>query len=133
MKNSLNGRNRTSYCGEFTTNQIGDEVVAMGWVAKRRDFGNLVFIDLRDKTGIVQVVFNRETFQTDFSAVDSIRNEYVLCVEGQLEAREKDTVNDKIKTGKIEIKQKLTILSVALKQVPFSLTTIFLAIIYDLK
>lgn len=122
MISSLKNKERTNYCGEFDISQVNKAVIAMGWVSKRRDFGNLVFVDLRDKTGIVQVVFDRENFKEDFFVVDSLRNEYVICVEGKVVEREKEAVNDKLKTGNIEIKAaNLTLLSSATKQVPFSL------------
>ena len=73
MYEKLDGQKRTNYCGEFTESQLGQKVVAMGWVAKRRDFGGLVFVDLRDRTGVVQVVFNEQLFKGDFAKVDSIR------------------------------------------------------------
>ena len=119
MYEKLDGQKRTNYCGEFTESQLGQKVVAMGWVAKRRDFGGLVFVDLRDRTGVVQVVFNEQLFKGDFAKVDSIRNEYVLCVEGDLIIRDQETYNPKIPTGTVEIRaEKLTILSSSVP-VPF--------------
>ena len=119
MYEKLDGQTRTNYCGEFTESQLGQKVVAMGWVAKRRDFGGLVFFDLRDRTGVVQVVFNEQLFKGDFAKVDSIRNEYVLCVEGDLIIRDQETYNPKIPTGTVEIRaEKLTILSSSVP-VPF--------------
>ena len=119
MYEQLDGQVRTNYCGEFSESQLNQKVVAMGWVAKRRDFGNLVFVDLRDRTGVVQVVFNHELFAGDFAKVDSIRNEYVLCVEGELILRDEETYNPKIPTGTVEISAKsLKILSSSVP-VPF--------------
>ena len=119
MYEKLDGLKRTNYCGEYNESQLGKRVVAMGWVSKRRDFGGLVFVDLRDRTGIVQVVFNESTFKGDFAKVDSIRNEYVLCVEGELVIRDKETYNPKLPTGTIEIRaDQLKILASSIP-VPF--------------
>lgn len=104
MYEKLENKQRTSYCGEFSEKQLGQKVTAFGWVAKRRDFGGLVFVDLRDRTGIVQVVFNEGTFAGDYSKVDMLRNEFVLCVEGDLVLRDQETVNPKLENGTIEIR-----------------------------
>ncbi len=104
MYEKLNGKERTKYCGEFKESDLGKRVTAMGWVSKRRDFGGLVFVDLRDRTGIIQVVFNEATFKGDYAKVDSIRNEFVLCVEGELVVRDEETYNPKLPTGTIEIR-----------------------------
>lgn len=104
MYEKLNGKIRTCYCGEFNESQLNSKVTAMGWVGKRRDFGGLVFVDLRDRTGIVQVVFNESTFKGDYSKVDMLRNEYVVCVEGTLVIRDADTYNPKLPTGTVEIR-----------------------------
>ncbi|MGM0844125.1 MAG: aspartate--tRNA ligase [Bacillota bacterium] len=94
---------RTVYCGEVTEKFIGEKVTLKGWVQKRRDLGGLIFIDLRDRKGIVQVVFNPETSSKALAAAEKIRNEFVLSVTGLVSAREEGTVNDNLKTGKIEI------------------------------
>ena len=104
MYEKLDGRKRTSYCGEFNETQLNTNVTAMGWVGKRRDFGGLVFVDLRDRTGIVQVVFNESTFKGDYSKVDLLRNEFVICVQGKLVIRDEDTYNPKLPTGTVEIR-----------------------------
>lgn len=106
MYENLDGKQRTLYCGQFSEKELGQSVVACGWVSKRRDFGGLVFVDLRDRTGIVQVVFNEAEFQGDYKKVDMLRNEYVLCVEGKVILRDEETINPKLENGTIEIRAK---------------------------
>ena len=92
---------RTVMCGDVTEEYIGKEVVINGWVAKNRDLGGLVFADIRDKKGIVQVVFD-ETVPADVLAkAQTLRSEFVVGVKGKVRARE--AVNDQIRTGKVEI------------------------------
>lgn len=76
---------RTALCAEFTPEDVGKEVTLMGWADTRRDLGALIFIDLRDRSGIMQVVFDESHFKGDFAAVEHIRNEYVLAVRGTIE------------------------------------------------
>lgn len=110
---------RTYYCGEVTEEAIGEKVSLKGWVQKRRDLGGLIFIDLRDRTGIVQVVFNPEVSPEALAAAEKVRNEYVLDIEGKVIAREEGTVNENLKTGRIEIQaEKITIINEA-KTPPF--------------
>lgn len=112
---------RTYYCGEVTEAAIGEKVILKGWVQKRRDLGGLIFIDLRDRTGIVQVVFNPEVSNEALTIAEKVRNEFVLDIEGTVIAREEGTINENLKTGKIEIKaDKVTILNEA-KTPPFTL------------
>lgn len=94
---------RTYYCGEISEKNEGETVVLKGWVQKRRDLGGLIFIDLRDRTGIVQVVFNPDVSKEALAIADGVRSEYVLDVQGKVVLREKGTENPKLKTGKIEI------------------------------
>ncbi|WP_374722402.1 aspartate--tRNA ligase [Peribacillus tepidiphilus] len=94
---------RTYFCGEVTEQAIGESVTLKGWVQKRRDLGGLIFIDLRDRTGIVQVVFNPDVSKEALELAEKIRSEYVLDVKGIVVAREEGTVNNNLKTGKIEI------------------------------
>jgi aspartyl-tRNA synthetase len=105
---------RTYYCGEITEKAIGEKVVLKGWVQKRRDLGGLIFIDLRDRTGIVQVVFSPEVSQEALHVAEKVRNEYVLSVEGTVVAREEGTINPNLPTGKIEIQaEQVTIINEA--------------------
>ena len=92
---------RTAFCGEIT-DKLGQEVVVMGWTAKRRDLGGLIFADIRDKTGICQAVFDNASF-ADFAKAERIRSEYVLAVRGVVRARSEETVNPKLPTGTVEI------------------------------
>ncbi|MDI3501544.1 MAG: aspartyl-tRNA synthetase [Thermoanaerobacter sp.] len=103
MGEQLNGLKRTHMCGELTVEDVDKYVVVMGWVQRRRDHGGLVFIDLRDRTGIVQVVFNNEVSSEAFEKVQSVRSEYVLAIEGKVVKRAPENVNPKISTGEIEI------------------------------
>lgn len=110
---------RTYFCGEVTEKAIGEKVSLKGWVQKRRDLGGLIFVDLRDRTGIVQVVFNPEVSPEALAAAEKIRNEFVLDIEGEVIAREEGTINENLKTGRIEIKaEKVTIINEA-KTPPF--------------
>ncbi len=112
---------RTYYCGEITEQAIGEKVNLKGWVQKRRDLGGLIFIDLRDRSGVVQIVFNPEVSSEALTIAEGIRNEYVLDVQGTVIAREEGTYNPNIETGKIEIKvEKVTVLNAA-KTPPFSI------------
>ncbi|PWW26457.1 aspartyl-tRNA synthetase [Cytobacillus oceanisediminis] len=110
---------RTYFCGEVTEEAIGEKVNLKGWVQKRRDLGGLIFIDLRDRTGIVQVVFNPEVSPEALAAAEKVRNEFVLDIEGKVIAREEGTFNENLKTGRIEIQaEKITIINEA-KTPPF--------------
>lgn len=99
MADNMNGLKRTHYCGEVT--KAEEEVTVGGFVAKIRDLGNLIFIDLRDKTGIVQLAFNDETDREIFEKASSCRSEYVLMAKGMVQ--ERSSVNNEIKTGHVEI------------------------------
>ncbi|HZG73577.1 MAG TPA: OB-fold nucleic acid binding domain-containing protein, partial [Chondromyces sp.] len=94
---------RSYYCGEITEKQIGEVVTLKGWAQKRRDLGGVIFIDLRDRSGIVQIVFNPEVSSEALAVAEKIRNEYVLDVKGTVVAREESTINENIATGRIEI------------------------------
>ncbi|BDG46351.1 aspartate--tRNA ligase [Parageobacillus sp. KH3-4] len=112
---------RTYYCGEITEKAVGEKVVLKGWVQKRRDLGGLIFIDLRDRTGIVQVVFSPEVSKEALNVAEKVRNEYVLSVEGTVVARDEGTINPNIPTGKIEIQaERVTIINEA-KTPPFTI------------
>ncbi|MDR1396320.1 MAG: aspartate--tRNA ligase [Desulfarculales bacterium] len=94
---------RTHHCGELDLNAVGQSVVLMGWAMRRRDHGGLIFVDLRDRGGITQVVFNPEISGGSHSLAHSIRNEYCLGVKGPVEKRPQGQDNDKIVTGQIEV------------------------------
>jgi aspartyl-tRNA synthetase len=110
---------RTHYCGEVTEQAIGKKVNLKGWVQKRRDLGGLIFIDLRDRTGIVQVVFSPEVSEEALKVAEAVRGEYVLDIEGTVVAREEGTINPNLPTGKIEVQaERVTIINEA-KTPPF--------------
>ena len=92
---------RTLMCGEFTADNIGEKHVINGWVAKRRNLGGLIFCDIRDRSGIVQVVFNDDIPQELFGKADSLRSEFVVGISGTVKKRE--SVNPDLPTGEIEI------------------------------
>ena len=106
MSEFLQGWKRTDYCTSFTTEDVGKEVTLMGWVQTRRDFGALIFVDLRDRTGIMQVVFDESVLEGDFSRVSGLRSEFVIAVKGQIVRRDEETINEKLPTGYIEVKAK---------------------------
>ena len=104
-----------------TRSKIGQKIKLAGWVNVRRDHGKIIFIDLRDRSGLVQLVFNPEKSKI-YKIADSLRPEYVIAVEGTVKKRPKGMENPKIKTGKIEIEvEKLEILAKS-KTPPFELT-----------
>jgi len=94
---------RTHSCGELTGKDVGKEVILMGWVQRRRDHGGVIFIDLRDKEGITQVVLNPEISNDAHMLGENIRSEYVIAVKGKVDNRPEGTVNEKLKTGEIEV------------------------------
>jgi aspartyl-tRNA synthetase len=97
----LGNLNRTNYCGELRASDAGRDAVVMGWVHRRRDLGQLLFLDVRDRTGIVQVVFNKETQPAAHAKAEQARSEFVVAVEGKVVKREK--ANPEIPTGEIEL------------------------------
>lgn len=110
---------RTYFCGEVTEKAIGETVTLKGWVQKRRDLGGLIFIDLRDRTGLVQIVFNPKVSPEALSIAEKVRTEYVLDVKGTVLARDQRSVNENLKTGTIEVQvEELTIINEA-KTTPF--------------
>ena len=94
---------RDHKCGELKVDHIGQEVTLAGWVHRRRDHGGLVFIDLRDRYGLVQVVFNPETSGEAQRIADKLRNEFVLQISGEVTQRPPGTENLKLPTGEIEV------------------------------
>ncbi len=110
MAEFLTGMKRTCYCGELRAENIGEEVVVCGWVQRQRDLGQLIFIDLRDRTGIVQLAFDDRTAKEIFDKAASVRSEFVLGARGIV--RERSSKNKDIPTGDIEIEvTELRILS----------------------
>jgi aspartyl-tRNA synthetase len=115
----LGNLKRTHYCGELRAKDAGSDVVVMGWVARRRDLGNLLFLDVRDRSGIVQVVFNKETQPEAHAKAEQARSEFVVAVEGKVIQRQKS--NGELETGEVEIvASQLHILNTA-KTPPFQI------------
>lgn len=114
MAESMKGLKRSHRCTELSNKNIGETVVVMGWAAKRRNLGSLIFVDLRDRSGILQIVFDENDVTAEgFAKAETIRNEYVIAVEGRVEKRG-GAINENLKTGDIEIRAtSLRILSEA--------------------
>src|SRR5262245_25121864 len=112
---------RTHDCGTLTAKNIDETIRLAGWVHRRRDHGGLIFIDLRDRFGLTQVVFHPEKNPEEHAKAGSLRSEWVICVEGKVVSRGKGMENPKLKTGEIEIEvTHLEVLSKA-KTPPFSI------------
>ncbi|HHW9778927.1 TPA: aspartate--tRNA ligase [Staphylococcus aureus] len=94
---------RTTYCGLVTEAFLGQEITLKGWVNNRRDLGGLIFVDLRDREGIVQVVFNPAFSEEALKIAETVRSEYVVEIQGTVTKRDPETVNPKIKTGQVEV------------------------------
>ncbi len=103
MAEFLNGLKRTEYCGRIGKKDLGNPVTLMGWVQSRRDHGGVIFIDLRDLTGIVQVVFNPDVSPEAHRIAHSLKDEYVIAVNGTVKNRPEDSINEKIPTGYFEV------------------------------
>lgn len=97
---------RTTYCGLVTEAYLGQEITLKGWVHNRRDLGGLIFVDVRDREGYVQVVFNPDFSEEALKVAERIRSEYVVEITGTVTKRNPETVNPKIKTGQIEVQAK---------------------------
>ncbi|WP_432821931.1 aspartate--tRNA ligase [Trichloromonas sp.] len=121
MNDVLGDWKRSHYCGQVTAEEIGKEVCLMGWVQRRRDHGGLIFIDLRDREGIVQLALDPDRDPEAHGKADKIRNEFVVAIRGKVSPRPEGTVNPKMKTGEIEVEiSDLRILNTA-KTPPFML------------
>lgn len=94
---------RTTYCGLVTEEFLNEKVTLKGWVHNRRDLGGLIFVDLRDREGIVQIVFNPDFSEEALQVAETVRSEYVVEVEGVVTKRDAETINPKIKTGQVEV------------------------------
>ncbi|MDR3318183.1 MAG: aspartate--tRNA ligase, partial [Clostridiales bacterium] len=103
MAEFLTGMKRTCYCGDVTAKYDGRTITVMGWANNRRDLGGLIFVDLRDRTGILQIVFDESIIGESFKKAEKVRGEYVLAVTGCLRRRSAAAVNKKIKTGRFEL------------------------------
>ncbi len=94
---------RTHTCGQLNVNDVGNEVVLCGWVARRRDHGKLIFIDIRDRYGLTQAVFIPQESGDAYTKAQDLRNEFVIKVKGKVTKRPQGTVNLKLTTGEIEV------------------------------
>lgn len=101
MAESIKGLKRTDYCGKFDISNVGQTITVFGWVQRQRDLGNLIFIDLRDRSGIIQLSFNDQTDRETFAKAQSVRSEYVVAAVGTVAERE--SKNHDIPTGEIEV------------------------------
>jgi aspartyl-tRNA synthetase len=110
---------RTHSCGEVSETDLGSKIRIVGWTNKWRDHGGVVFIDLRDRSGVVQVVFSPEIDVEIHKAAHKIRNEFVLQVEGEVRERPEGTVNTSIPTGKVEVVARAFTVLNECKPLPF--------------
>ncbi len=112
---------RTDYCGKLGTKDLHREVIIMGWVQSHRDHGGVIFVDLRDREGLVQVVFNPEKSFDSHKKAETIKDEWVIAVKGLVSSRTPETINPNLKTGEIEVMaQEIRILNQS-KVLPFSI------------
>lgn len=114
-------KKRTEYCGLITEAYIGQEITIKGWINRRRDLGGLIFIHLRDREGIMQVVFNQEKNAELFALAESMRHEYIIEVTGKVVLREEDQVNPNIGTGTIELEVTEAAILAKAKTPPFTI------------
>ena len=112
---------RTHTCGLLSEAQTGEKVVLKGWVQRRRDLGGLIFIDLRDREGIVQIVVNPETAPEALAIAETVRSEFVLEVTGEVVLRDASQVNNNVATGKIEVIASALVIINTAKTPPFAI------------
>ncbi|MEO0986447.1 MAG: aspartate--tRNA ligase [Cyanobacteria bacterium J06639_14] len=115
---------RTHYCGHLRATHIGETVTLFGWVDRRRDHGGVIFVDLRDRTGIVQIVSDPERTPVSFKTAEDLRNEYVIRITGKVSQRPEASLNPKLPTGEVEIyADEIELLNAVRKQLPFQVST----------
>ncbi|MGB3293885.1 MAG: aspartate--tRNA ligase [Phormidesmis sp.] len=115
---------RSLYCGHLRAEHIEKTVTLYGWVDRRRDHGGVVFLDLRDRSGTVQIVSDPERTPASYPVAEEVRNEYVVKVVGRVTQRPPESLNDKLPTGQVEVyADELTILNAVRKQMPFQVST----------
>ena len=115
---------RTHYCGELTADRVGETVILCGWADRRRDHGSVIFLDLRDRSGIVQVVSDPERTPDSYELAERLRSEYVVQISGRVTRRPQESLNPKLPTGEIEIyADKIELLNAVGKQMPFQVAT----------
>jgi aspartyl-tRNA synthetase len=115
---------RTHYCGELRTEHIGETVNLCGWVDRRRDHGGVIFLDLRDRTGIIQIVSDPQRTPESYQQADDLRNEYVVQITGRVTQRPEESLNPRLPTGEVEIyADNIQLLNAVRKQLPFQVAT----------
>ncbi|MEQ9368472.1 MAG: aspartate--tRNA ligase [Coleofasciculus chthonoplastes F3-SA18-01] len=115
---------RTHYCGELRSNHVGETVTLCGWVDRRRDHGGVIFLDLRDRTGIVQIVSDPQRTPDSYPNAEAVRNEYVVQITGRVSRRPEDSLNPNLSTGEVEVyADQITPLNTVRKQLPFQVST----------
>lgn len=116
---------RTHYCNNLSATDIDKTVTLFGWVDRRRDHGGVIFIDLRDRTGIVQIVSDPQRTPTSYPIAETLRNEYVVKIIGQVSKRPPESLNPKIPTGEVEIyAESIELLNGVNKQLPFMISSL---------
>src|ERR1043166_2601923 len=123
MLDNLGNLERTHSCGALRPEDVGKSVTLMGWVAKRRDFGELTFIDLRDRDGITQVVLNSEDAPAAHAKAKEVRGEYVVAITGEVTLRDENQRNPKLATGQVEVHGRELLLLNDARTLPFQLET----------
>ncbi|CAD5928214.1 aspartate--tRNA ligase [Planktothrix agardhii] len=114
---------RTHYCGNLRSTHLGETLTLCGWVDRRRDHGGVIFLDLRDRTGIVQIVSDPERTADSYKAAEGLRNEYVVKITGRVSQRPPESLNPKLATGEIEIyADQIELLNGLGKQLPFQIS-----------
>lgn len=115
---------RTHYCGELRSNHVGETVTLCGWVDRRRDHGGVIFLDLRDRTGIVQIVSDPQRTPDSYPNAEAVRNEYVVQITGRVSRRPEDSLNPNLSTGEVEVyADQIKPLNTVRKQLPFQVST----------
>ncbi|MFS0513216.1 aspartate--tRNA ligase [Nostoc sp. UIC 10607] len=114
---------RTHYCGELRKEHIGETVTFYGWIDRRRDHGGVIFLDLRDRSGIVQIVSDPQRTPDSYEHANALRNEYVVEITGRVTQRPEESLNTRIPTGEVEIyAEKIKLLNAVRKQLPFQVS-----------
>src|SRR5689334_6035511 len=121
MLDNLNNLKRTHNCGDLRPEHAGESVTLMGWVHRRREFGKLTFVDLRDREGIIQVVFDADKNAEAHNRAKQLRSEFVIAITGKVVMRDKDTMNPNLKTGKVEVLAKELYIFNEAKTPPFEI------------
>ncbi|MEP6517159.1 aspartate--tRNA ligase [Microcoleus vaginatus] len=115
---------RSYYCGELRSEHIGETVTLYGWVDRRRDHGGVIFLDVRDRSGIVQIVSDPERTPDSYHGAEALRSEYVVKITGRVTGRPEDSLNPKLPTGEVEIyADEIELLNAVRKQLPFQVAT----------